>query len=708
DTFRRLGEGAYQLAPERGREGYDLLIQDLIARGTLPSRIAHFWLAGGNPRFRPGSNLFQHHMEQGFHSLLFLGQALGGESIAGPLHITVITAGAARLRDEALPWPEKAAIAGPARVLPHEMPGITVSTLDIEPRKGADSALTWPILEELLATPGNTIAGLRAGRRYEQVLRPLALTAPEAPDLPQGAVWVITGGFGGIGLTLAEELIRRSDARIALIARTPLPPRTEWAALRDAAHDPRAGRIRAVERLEALGGQVHVAAGDVCNIDDMRASLDEIRNTLGPIHGVIHAAGHIDDAPLMAKTTSAVDAVLAPKVHGLRVLDTLLPDGAVKVMVLFSSTSTLTAPAGQVDYVAANEYLNAFARSRAGGKTRVLALNWGIWADVGMAAEAMAARLGQTPALPATPVDLPLLDEAGFDAAHNRRFTARLTTDQWVLDEHRTKDGRAILPGTGILELAAEALRGQGETGAFEIRDLVFFRALEVDSPREIRLTLARTDEGYAIELRSEAELRGRRGFALNAQARLLLGPRSVPDTLDIDAISTRCAKDITEDPAGIRSPQEAHLAFGPRWRVLRRAALGQGEGLAHLALPEAFRGDLTAGFVLHPSLMDIATGWAMGLIEGYSARSLWVPVSYGSVTVFGPLPAGIVSHIRINPVEPGFASFDITLAAPDGRVCAEIARFTMKRLDQGFGAPAPLLASELEFDSTPDEERPL
>lgn len=707
DTFRRLGDGEYQLAPERGREGYDLLIQDLIARGTVPTRIAHFWLAGGNPRFRPGSNLFQHHMEQGFHALLFLGQALGAESVAGPLHITVVTAGAARLRGEDMPWPEKAAIAGPARVMPHEMPGITVSTLDIEVRKRPDPALTLPILEEILARPANCVAALRGGRRYVQVQRPQPLAAADTAALPQGAVWVITGGFGGIGLSLAEELIRRSGARVALIARTPLPPRDGWPALRDTAADKCARRIRAVERLEALGGQVMVAAGDVCNIDDMRVILDDIRATLGPIHGVIHAAGHIDDAPLLAKTTGSIDAVLAPKVHGLRVLDTLLPDGAIKVMVLFSSTSTLTAPAGQVDYVAANEYLNAFARSRAGGKTQVLALNWGIWADVGMAAEAMAARLGQAPALPATPLNLPLISEAGFDGRMNRRFLARLHTGQWVLDEHRTSDGRAILPGTGILELAAEALRGQGESGAFEIRDLVFFRALEVDQARNIRISLVRSDEGYTFELRSEAEVRGRKGFVLNAQARLLLNPLTAPDTLDIEAISARCPQ-VSQDAAGIPSPQEAHLAFGPRWRVLRRAALGQGEGLAHLSLSDAFRSDLDAGYVLHPALMDIATGWAMGLIKDYGARALWVPVSYGSVAIYTPLPAEITSHVRIKPAEPGFASFDITLATPEGRVIGEIRRFTIKRLEQGFGAPAPLLPSEVEFDEVPGSDRAL
>ena len=56
-----------------------------------------------------------------------------------------------------------------------------------------------------------------------------------------------------------------------------------------------------------------------------------------------------------------------------------------------------------------------------------------------------------------------------------------------MLDEHRTRAGDALLPGTGYLELAAEALRAQGETAAFEIRDLYFLRPLAVGdaAPRD-------------------------------------------------------------------------------------------------------------------------------------------------------------------------------------------------------------------------------
>ncbi|SDW24382.1 type I polyketide synthase [Roseicitreum antarcticum] len=715
DAFAHRGGDVYTLAPERGRECYDQLIQTLVAEGLTPARIAHFWQVTRRETYRPGSTFFHRNIEQGFYSLMFLAQAIIAENLVGPLHLTVFTSGAAQVRDEALPYPEKAASIGPARVMPHEIAGLTAATVDIDlppVRRRGEDALTPRLLEELLSEPATLSAAWREGKRFEQTLRPAPLpelvgdTAPE--PAPKGAHWVITGGFGGIGLTLAEDLIRTTEARVTLIARSPLPNRDDWADwLADhGPQDATTRRIMAVQRLEAGGGEVHVAGADVCNVEDMRRALATATARFGAPYGLIHAAGHIDDAPILAKTTGAVEEIFAPKIHGLRVIDDLLPDGSLTVMVLFASTSTLSAPVGQIDYVAANEYLNAFAKSRRNGRTRVLALNWGIWADVGMAASALAACTGCGPSVPPVPSRAPLLDLAGFDAGGNRQFTTRLRADQWLLDDHRTKDGTAIVPGTGYLDIVAQALRAHGESGAFEICDLYFFRAMQVakDIPREMRVSLKRSSEGYDITIRSDVMLRGKRGFVLNAQARLALKVPPTAPLLEVGAIRARCAQGIVEG-VGLPSPQEAHLAFGPRWRVLNRMAFGAGEGLADLALPAAFAGDIADGYLLHPALMDLATGWAMGLIDGYQPTHLWVPVSYGRVRKLRPLPARVVSHVRLRQdAEPGFASFDVTIATPEGQVCVEIEKFAIKRLERAsdLAQGSAVQATEVEFDTPP------
>ena len=703
DAFLRLKDG-YALAPERGREGYDDLIRDLMARGLAPARIGHFWGVTAGTDHRPGSSFLHRNIEQGFYALMFLAQAMAAENLPTPLHITAFTNGAAQVRSEGLAHPEKAMIAGPARVIPKELPGVTVATLDLDLPRGRRVDITGlvdPVLEELLATPANTVAALRGARRYAQGLRAVALPDGDI-DLPQGAVVLITGGFGGIGLTIAEDLIRRNGARIILIARRTLPDRATWARhlASHGADDPLSRRILALQRLEALGGQVLVQTADVCNAEEMRAAVAAGEATFGPVRAVLHAAGVVDDGPLLTKSPAAVEEVFAPKLHGTQVLAGLFPDGRLDLMVLFSSTSTITGPAGQIDYVAANEYLNAYAKGHS-GKTRVIALNWGIWTGVGMAAEALADRVGRK-AAPAVPIAAPMLDEAGFDAGGNRQFTARYGMDRWVLDGHRTAAGQALIPGTGYLEIMAEAMMAQGEAGPFDIRDLYFFRALDVAglAPRDVRAALARSDEGYAFTLQSAVPHQGRTGWQTHVTARLIPHAMAAPLS-DIATITARLP--APETGQGLPSPQEAHLRFGPRWRVLNSRSVGAGEGLAHLALPAAFA-TTDKDWLLHPALMDLATGWAMDLIVGYTPEHLWVPVSYAQVRVFGPLPATIVSHVKNaadNRADGEAATFDITLATPDGRVCVEIAGFTIRKLE-GALAFAPPALRDLAFDDGP------
>nr|WP_281260122.1 type I polyketide synthase [Kandeliimicrobium roseum] len=723
DTYRRRAEGDFILAPERGREGYDSLLADLAAEGRLPDRIAHLWLVTEGEEFRPGSSVFDRNMEHGFYSLLFLAQALAEADLAAPVHLTCVTTGAARIGDEPLPHPEKATVAGPLGVIPREMPGITCAALDIElPRlrgglltgrraAGAErDALVERLLEDLLATPANGTAALRGARRFGREYRAVTLPEPAESPFRDGGTYLFTGGFGGIALTLAEDLVRRHRANIVLVSRSALPPRADWPAWCDA-HAPQdrtARAIRAVERLEALGGAVLVAVADVCDIDRMRAARDAAEARFGALTGVIHAAGTIDDAPLLSKTVMASEAVFAPKIAGLRVLDALFPDGTLDLMVLFSSTSTAIRAAGQVDYVAANEYLNAFARARRGGATRVLALNWGVWAEVGMAADATRPAAPQPEPRPA---DQPLLDLAGFDADGARLFTSRLAaSDRWVLDQHRTRAGDALLPGTGFIELAAEALAAHGHTGPLEIRDLLFFRALEVGpAGREMRVRLAETDGGHAFEVLGDVTRDGRRGHLLNARATLAPLSGTAP-TLDLAAICARCPDTAEAAEGHLPAPQEAQLAFGPRWHVLRQTALGQGEGLARLVLPEALRGDLQAGYRLHPGMMDMATGWAVALAPDYGPEHLWVPVSYGTIRVLAPLPAEIHSWMRLAPGArmDGFARFDITIADAGGRVLVEIEDFAMKRLatSAAFAKAGPVELRDILFDDATGRPR--
>ncbi len=696
DAFARTTEDTYTIAPEHGREGYDALLADLGQRDLSPARIAHFWLVTVGESYRPGGSFFQRNLEQGFWSLFFLGQAMGEIGLKPLPHLVVVTSGAAQVRGEALPYPEKATVAGPVRVMPRELPGLTAALLDVgmpEGRKGIPEETVMQVLEEMLATPGNTVAALRGPRRFEARLAPAPL--PEAAEVPEGAVWVVTGGFGGIGVTVAERLMRDHKAKVALIGR----------------RVPEAGSVRAgvLARLERLGRVVALAA-DVCNPEEMRAALDRVGAELGPIYGVVHAAGTVDDAPLLGKDPGAAEAVLSPKVHGTKLLGTLLPDGSIARLVLFSSTSTVIAPAGQADYVAANEYLNAFARSRAGGKTKVTAINWGIWSGIGMAADADARRQGKDGA--AVPLPGLMILERMTKVDEETRFLSTLTAGHWVMDDHRLRDGTAVLPGAAWPEIAAEALSAVGAKPGFVLTDLTVFRPLrlEADMPRDLRVSLVRgRDGGQRLQARAlEAA-----GWVMTAEA----GISALTDSagvLDLAAIAARCGvRTSAQGGVSLPSAQEERLAFGPRWQVLRATSLGAGEGLATLALPAQAVRDVE-GCAIHPALFDIGTGWGLALLPPAPVGAIWVPVTFGTVRVFAPLPAEIRSWARLAGT-PGadVASFDITLTDASGRILVEVEGITFRSVAAEEvlarpSAPAPreVLVEDAQRSSSPAEQR--
>ena len=739
DSERSTAE--FTLAPELGRAGYDALIKDLVAHGQTPTRIVHLWLTTDAERFRPGSSFLHQNIQDGFYSLYFLAQTLGEESLPRPVQITVVSNGMQTVGEgDPVVHPEKATVLGPVKVIPREFPDLVCKSVDIAlppRREGLASAartllepggrnargaaldrVAETLLRELDGRAANEVVVHRRDRRYVRRFeeeRLVSAPTPAASGLRPGGTYLLTGGLGGLALNLADRLTRDLRPRLVLLGRSGLPPREEWDAwlASRGGDDPTGRRIQRIRALEAGGAQVEVVAADVTNHEQMRALALDLRTRLGRVDGIFHIAGVVKDELIQLKLDSEIEEVFGPKVYGTLVLDGLLETLGCELFVLFSSTSAIAAPAGQVDYAAANAFLDAYAWSRASGPVRTISVNWGIWNEVGMAAESFGERpapSAKEASLPTGPMEHPFFDQRIRDE-HGRTAFAKSYSPlaDWVLDEHRTKAGQALLPGTAYPELARTALAEYGETAPFELRDLYFIRPVFVPDGerRDVRVRLIGNDQGgYRFEVRTACRVEGRAGWELNVQASLELGHLRAPDRLDVAAIDGRCQRARSAvNPSGHRSGQEEHVAFGPRWRVLRQILQGEGEALALLELPEAYRSDFER-IGLHPGLLDYATGYAMDLIEGYSpSLGLWIPVSYGRMAVFGPLPARVYSWVRSrgeNRASSDFAVFDVTICDAEGRVLLEIEEYTIKRLATApdFTRDAPPVRADVEFEA--------
>jgi acyl transferase domain-containing protein/thioesterase domain-containing protein/NAD(P)-dependent dehydrogenase (short-subunit alcohol dehydrogenase family)/acyl carrier protein len=156
--------------------------------------------------------------------------------------------------------------------------------------------------------------------------------------------YIITGGIGAIGKTLAESAVRSGNIALVLAGRSPLDPQ----------------KSEILESWRALGANVTYVVADVGEIAGVRSVVDEARKTGFPLRGIIHAAGTIDDSLLSRKDRISFDRVLRPKLHGVIYLDFLTREEPLDFFLCLSSLSSILGVPGQSDYSAGNAFLDGF------------------------------------------------------------------------------------------------------------------------------------------------------------------------------------------------------------------------------------------------------------------------------------------------------------------------------------------------------------
>ena len=150
--------------------------------------------------------------------------------------------------------PERALLHGAVRVIPRELGHVDTLAIDVDLPKAGIAGRRAPgrrhrgRARRRVGRPTSSCcaaasAGCARSSRW-RCRRPL-----DSPWQPRG-VHLITGGFGGIGLSIAQHIAKSSDSpTLVLVGRSALPPEVEW----DAAAARRSTPIRAMrQRIEAV------------------------------------------------------------------------------------------------------------------------------------------------------------------------------------------------------------------------------------------------------------------------------------------------------------------------------------------------------------------------------------------------------------------------------------------------------------------------
>jgi len=309
-----------------------------------------------------------------------------------PPRLVLATVGSWQVDDELSGelHPTGAGLWGMGRVLRHEQPELGVRLLDLDPGASADA--TASVLAAVVSDRSldHDLAVRNGVYRSPRLVRldPPPVEA-ERPRWPTRGATLVTGGLGDLGRRVAGHLVDGGCGPLILLSRTPLPPRTEWDAL-----DPesREGvRVGAVRDLESRGASVHVRSVDVGDAGALEGFLEAWRAEARPeIVAVVHAAGTLDGHLVRDLSEDALRRVFHGKVGGAFHLDHAFPDA--ERFVLFSSTAAILPQAGEANYAAANAILDALAESRTSRGRDALSVNWGVWTDSGLIADARGAR----------------------------------------------------------------------------------------------------------------------------------------------------------------------------------------------------------------------------------------------------------------------------------------------------------------------------
>jgi acyl transferase domain-containing protein/acyl carrier protein len=383
ETSRNSDDGSFVLAPH-DLQGFHDFFGRVLSRTSPPCKgIVYAWGLDSCPPGELTTDKLDVANTAGCESLLYLIQCLSRAEAKRPPRLWLVTAGAHCIDDEdRSEGIAQSPLWGMGRVVSNEHPELHCVRIDLSTAISKDEIHS--LTEEFFGDSNEEEVAFRGGTRYVARLRSWAVPVPAQPlrsasaappnseqrsDWSKGS-YLITGGFGGLGLEVAKWLVAQGAKHLALVGRR---------GKQESAH-------AALADLRRAGAEVLEFKADISQLDQVEHLFSQIEQAMPALRGVFHAAGVLQDSLLLQLTPERLRAVMTPKVRGAWNLHRMSLGKPLDFFVLFSSVVALLGSPGQANYAAANSFLDALASYRESIGLPALSINWGPWSEVGMVA----------------------------------------------------------------------------------------------------------------------------------------------------------------------------------------------------------------------------------------------------------------------------------------------------------------------------------
>lgn len=367
--YKQISEQEFSINPALPEDFQQLLLEQ-VAKDKAPWRgVVYLWSLDTVEADALTVADLEVASQTGCGGVLSLVQCLISKGFSPPPTLWLVTKGSQRVGVEStLAGVAQSPVWGLGKVITNEHPEFNCTLVDLDP-VGNNNAQA--LLAEICShkpTSGETHIAFRNGQRYVSRLVRSDKIVKKSLQLKADATYLITGGLGGIGLLVAQWMVEHGAKHLVLVGRSK-PNEAAQATLR---------------ALEETGTQVVVVQADISQEEQVTSLLTQIKTSVPPLRGVIHAAGIYEARLLQEHQWEQFAKVFAPKVSGAWNLHTLTKDIPLDFFVLFSSAASIFTSSGLSSYAAANTFLDSLAHHRKLLGLPGLSINWGPWSTVGM------------------------------------------------------------------------------------------------------------------------------------------------------------------------------------------------------------------------------------------------------------------------------------------------------------------------------------
>ncbi|RKZ63938.1 MAG: short-chain dehydrogenase [Candidatus Parabeggiatoa sp. nov. 2] len=361
-NYDKIEENRYTLNPAHP-ENFQRLLEDSLAAHYPPCRgIVHFWSLDNRFANEHNQQTLQHAQMLGSGSVLHLVQELIKITENNSPRLYLVTRGGQAVLSSTVQV-EQSPLWGLGKTIALEHPELQCVCIDLDPEQEDVQSL----FKELWASETENQVAWRGNLRYVARLERQRLpTVKQALIIRKDSSYLISGGSGRLGLQTAQWLVEQGARHIVLLSRRGILETT-------------------IDQLEQAGVQVLITKTDVSDYNELNDVLAQIKTTLPPLRGIIHAAGVLEDGMLITQDWQRFEKIMAAKVYGAWNLHQLTADMALDFFVMFSSAASLLGNRGQSNYAAANAFLDSLAHYRHQQGLVATTINWGPWAQGGMA-----------------------------------------------------------------------------------------------------------------------------------------------------------------------------------------------------------------------------------------------------------------------------------------------------------------------------------